>query len=63
MRIAPLLWQSLEGTTMKKLIFVLALVLTASMPALSDPDGGVSFDLFYNSLGSYGNWISVEGGV
>ncbi len=48
---------------MKKLVFCIALVLIGPVPALSNPDAGVSFDLFYSSLGPYGNWISVEGGV
>jgi hypothetical protein len=52
---------------MKKLLIILVVVMTTCAAAKAPPPhefgGGVSFGIFYSSLGSYGDWISVSGGV
>jgi hypothetical protein len=52
---------------MKKLVIVLGFLLgcvSVSSAHFEHNEGfGVSFSVFYSSLGSYGEWIPVEGGV
>ncbi len=49
---------------MRRLMFLVVLGVVMSAPAIADPpDGSVSFGVFYSSLGSYGDWLHVSGGV
>ncbi len=52
---------------MKRLVLILAAVITAAVavptPAEARGGIGISFGVFYSSLGSQGEWISVDAGV
>lgn len=47
---------------MKKTLFITSIAFAAllSLASTAHAEGGVSFGLFYSSLGSYGEWISVD---
>ncbi len=49
---------------MRRLIFLAIMALFAGVPTLANPpEVNVSFGVFYSSLGSYGDWLHVSGGV
>jgi len=49
---------------MRRLSILLSLVVLTSALASAQPGAaGVSFGVFYSSLGSYGEWLHVSGGV
>ena len=52
------------GVAMKRSFAVLVLLLVSLSGSSAQPgSSGVSFGAFYSSLGSYGEWISCDGGV
>ena len=49
---------------MRRLVFLALMALFAGAPVSANPlDVNVSFGVFYSSLGSYGDWLHVSGGV
>ncbi|HTX98653.1 MAG TPA: DUF6600 domain-containing protein [Bacteroidota bacterium] len=49
---------------MRLFVFIVFVAVLACAPAIADPpDVNVSFGVFYSSLGSYGDWFHVNGGV
>lgn len=47
---------------MKKILLIVGILLPGLSTSSADP-GGVSFGVFYSSLGNEGDWIQCEGGV
>jgi hypothetical protein len=59
--------RTIEGVAMKNLMLTLGLLTIAASfsPAQwsGDSHGGVSIGVFYSSLGAYGEWIPIDGGM